>query len=348
MLKEYPYFVPALYLEAAEHHKSQPYAPTMMNSMRLNMGNWILFQEFLHSATNGSVHEAAGEAENPYAEEGVVFGAGAKDASSEIEYEDEELLEDDDLVHFEVEEDEEAELDTDDEEMKDEEDDKLSYDDDEQIQEIIAKATQNLESHGEIIPKLQPEAIKEVKTEEKKTAPVETSTPVEQPLMPAGDTKNEEGLIQPLYSEDYFLHQGIPVSEKIPEETDQMQQPQKAKSLMVVMSFSEWLIHFKTKGEREKEEQEDQKALKTMWQKEKLAAALEEENEEIPENVFEMAVNSITKEEDLASESLAEIMIKQGKHDKAIDMYRKLSLRNPQKSAYFARKIEGLQKERES
>ena len=85
-----------------------------------------------------------------------------------------------------------------------------------------------------------------------------------------------------------------------------------------------------------------------MWQKEKLAAALEEENDEIPENVFEMAVNSIAKEEDLASESLAEILITQGKYGKAIDMYRKLSLRNPQKNAYFARKIEALQKEKES
>ena len=83
-----------------------------------------------------------------------------------------------------------------------------------------------------------------------------------------------------------------------------------------------------------------------MWQKEKLAAALEEENEEIPENVFEMAVNSIKNEEDLVSESLAEIMIKQGKFDKAIEMYRKLSLRNPQKNAYFAGKIEKLIKER--
>lgn len=115
---------------------------------------------------------------------------------------------------------------------------------------------------------------------------------------------------------------------------------------MVVMSFSEWLMHFKTKGEREKAEAEDQKALKTMWQKEKLAAALEEENEEIPENVFEMAVNSITKEDDLVSESLAEILVKQGKFEKAIDMYKKLSLRNPQKNAYFARKIEQINKEK--
>lgn len=167
-----------------------------------------------------------------------------------------------------------------------------------------------------------------------------------QPIRVAG---KEPSLIQPIYTEDYFLHLGI----QLPEKQKDTASPQKEtpkqdkdKSLMVVMSFSEWLIHFKTKGEREKEEVEDQRALKTMWQKEKLAAALEEENEEIPENVFEMAVNSIAKEDDLASESLAEIMLKQGKYDKAIEMYRKLSLRNPQKNVYFARKIEDINKEK--
>ena len=101
-------------------------------------------------------------------------------------------------------------------------------------------------------------------------------------------------------------------------------------------------------SQKQEEEKKDQKALKTMWQKEKLAAAIEEENEEIPENVFEMAVNSITKEDGLASESLADIYIKQGKYDKAIDMFKKLSLRNPQKNAYFARKIEEVLKDKQS
>jgi tetratricopeptide (TPR) repeat protein len=163
---------------------------------------------------------------------------------------------------------------------------------------------------------------------------------------------NEKPLISPVYTDDYFLAQGERVSvdmpdeiaSLIPEETDE----DAAKSLMVMMSFSEWLLHFKSTAEKQKEENKDQKALKTMWQKEKLAAAIEEENEEIPENVFEMAVNSIAKEDGLASESLAEIYIKQGKYDKAIEMYRKLSLRNPQKNAYFARKIEEILKEKQS
>jgi tetratricopeptide (TPR) repeat protein len=176
---------------------------------------------------------------------------------------------------------------------------------------------------------------------------------IEEPVLLAEEVK-EEPLIKPVYTEDYFRHQGVNVSGDLPEGDIRKQhttadaENEEAKSLMVVMSFSEWLAFFKTKSQKEKEEEQDQRALKTMWQKEKLAAALEEENDIIPENVFEMAVNSITKEDDLASESLAEIYVKQGKYDKAIDMYRKLSLRNPQKNTYFARQIETILKEKQS
>ena len=160
--------------------------------------------------------------------------------------------------------------------------------------------------------------------------------------------RKEEPLIQPIFSEDYFLHQGIPVDDKLPEELDHAQKEdvnkEDPKSLMVVMSFSEWLMHFRTKTQKEKEDEDGRKAVKSMWQREKLAAALEEEADEIPENVFEMAVNSIAREDGLASESLAEILTKQGKKDQAIEMYKKLSLRNPQKSAYFAQQIAQIQK----
>jgi tetratricopeptide (TPR) repeat protein len=164
---------------------------------------------------------------------------------------------------------------------------------------------------------------------------------------PANNNAEDETLILPVYTEDYFLHQGVQVSNDIPAEVEQHGElDHEAKSLMVVMSFTEWLNHFKIRSERAREEEEDQRALKTMWQKEKLVAALEEENEEIPEKVFQMAVNSIAKEDDLASESLAEIYVKQGKYDAAIDMYKKLSLRNPQKSSYFARRIDAVLKEK--
>ncbi len=165
----------------------------------------------------------------------------------------------------------------------------------------------------------------------------------------------EEEIFTPVYSEDYFFQQGIKVTGELPDKVEDLKMHNeefssasvKDKSLMIMMSFTEWLLHFKNSADKQKNEIEEQRAIKSMWQKEKLAAAFEEEDDEIPENVFEMAVNSITKEEGLASESLADIYIKQKKYDKAIEMYKKLSLQNPQKNAYFARKIEEVLKDKQ-
>jgi hypothetical protein len=175
-------------------------------------------------------------------------------------------------------------------------------------------------------------------------APVQTPSPVTEEI-PARNQNPvaahaEVPLIQPLYTEDYFRHQGVAVAaHEEPEVTTE-----DPKTLMVVMSFAEWLNHYKIKSEREEEEARDKSALRSMWQQEKLAAALEDEPEEIPEDVFEMAVTSITREDDLASESLAEILEKQGKWTAAAEMYRKLGLRNPAKSAYFASRAEAAKK----
>lgn len=153
------------------------------------------------------------------------------------------------------------------------------------------------------------------------------------------DPKTEIPLLQPLYTEDYFRHQGV---ELTPE--DQKQEPEDPRTLMVMMSFSEWLNFYKTKTQKEEEEERDKRALRSMWQQEKLAAALDDEPEEIPEDVFEMAVSSIAREDDIVSESLAVILEKQEKWAAAAEMYRKLGLRNPAKSAYFATRAEAAKK----
>ena len=52
-------------------------------------------------------------------------------------------------------------------------------------------------------------------------------------------------------------------------------------------------------------------------------------------------------DDDVVSEELAEIYAAQGLADKAIEIYRKLSLLNPEKSVYFAELIDRLEKIKE-
>ena len=52
----------------------------------------------------------------------------------------------------------------------------------------------------------------------------------------------------------------------------------------------------------------------------------------------------IDDEDDIVSEELAEIYLLQGLKCEAIEIYRKLSLLNSEKSAYFAEKIENIEK----
>ncbi len=315
LIQTYPYFVPARYMEAANEHKKQPFNPPMMAMMQLYMGNWLLFNEFLKAAS------------------GVATADTPKPAPKQAAPPQETLQE----------------------ETSQEEAAQPAWDATATVEATVAEVITEPETNEVVTETIVvPEVLEEPRVTEEAPKQTEPATKHHEPLykdfnIVADVPGSDESFILPVYTEDYFLHQGMNVSNKIPADIQKEgDTTDEDKQLMVVMSFSEWLVFFKNRKAREAEEVEDQKAVKTMWQKEKLAAALEEENEEIPEKVFEMAVNSITKEDDLASESLAEIHAKQGRYDKAIEMYRKLSLRNPQKKAYFARKIEILQKEKGS
>jgi hypothetical protein len=56
----------------------------------------------------------------------------------------------------------------------------------------------------------------------------------------------------------------------------------------------------------------------------------------------DLAENSTKFNDDLISENLAIIMLKQGKKDRAVDIYKKLIWKLPQKKAYFAARIEEI------
>ncbi|HPA36251.1 MAG TPA: hypothetical protein PLA16_07780 [Chitinophagales bacterium] len=66
---------------------------------------------------------------------------------------------------------------------------------------------------------------------------------------------------------------------------------------------------------------------------------------EIDEEVTKVATESVQFRQDMMTETLAKIYTKQGKTDKALEIYNALLLKFPEKSAYFAGLIEKLQKE---
>lgn len=58
--------------------------------------------------------------------------------------------------------------------------------------------------------------------------------------------------------------------------------------------------------------------------------------------MHQLAIKSLVQDDDLVSETLADLLAWQGNKTKAIEMYRKLILQFPEKSSYFATKIEKI------
>ncbi|MBK6274973.1 MAG: hypothetical protein IPF58_09835 [Saprospirales bacterium] len=65
---------------------------------------------------------------------------------------------------------------------------------------------------------------------------------------------------------------------------------------------------------------------------------------EIDVEVTKSATESVSFKNDMMTETLANIYVKQGKIEKALDIYNTLRLKFPEKSAYFASLIQNLTK----
>jgi len=126
------------------------------------------------------------------------------------------------------------------------------------------------------------------------------------------ETKGAYIPIDPYYTIDYFASQGIKL------DLDHNPQDQLGKNLK---KFTQWLKHMKKLGPED--------ALETIKSTESEA------------DIQQIADSSnIVKE--VVTEAMALVLEKQGKKEKAIELYNKLSFLNPDKSAYFAAKIKNL------
>jgi hypothetical protein len=150
--------------------------------------------------------------------------------------------------------------------------------------------------------------------EEKVTENTNQLTP-EQEINSASVAPAKETLLfEPLHTTDYFASQGIKLSEQV-QTGDKVGRQLK--------SFTEW--------------------LKTM--KKLHPDGLPQKNEQtapIDNTVQNMAERS-NQEEEVLTEAMAIVYQQQGKLNKAREIYNKLSLLNPSKSAYFAAKLNELQ-----
>jgi len=139
------------------------------------------------------------------------------------------------------------------------------------------------------------------------------------------DTEETSLTYQPLYTDDYFAYKRM----KEPEQAEELNE----KGAAEMKSFTSWL--------REMKHTFAEKASK-QWYHQQMHRSYEDADPEVSEAVEKMAMESITLNDDIVSETLAEIWARQHQYQTAIHIYQKLSLLNPNKSAYFAQKIKEL------
>lgn len=138
------------------------------------------------------------------------------------------------------------------------------------------------------------------------------------------------------------LIQDIPVKQDVNEQKDMMA-PKKDKKKDASQApeatpFTEWLEGLKKSKRLQEEAFEaptDEEGYKMKKKKKKKSKKKKKQNKYLKFG---------SKQDEIISETLAELMAKQGYTDKAIEMYNRLSLLFPDKNTYFARKIEELRK----
>lgn len=127
------------------------------------------------------------------------------------------------------------------------------------------------------------------------------------------DPNKTELLYAPYHTIDYFASQDIKYKEE--------EQP-KDRFSQQLKSFTEWL-----------------KVLRRL-----PATEIEKNMEPNADRKVEQLANQSLQDREIVTEAMADVWIKQGNTEKAIDIYNKLSLLDASKRPYFAAKIEELKK----
>ncbi|CAL68531.1 hypothetical protein [Christiangramia forsetii] len=113
-------------------------------------------------------------------------------------------------------------------------------------------------------------------------------------------------------------------------------------------SFSEWLKLTKAKPVEREEEKIDQETDEGRSRKFELIEEFISKNPKIKPgkkaNKANLAENSITAPESLMTETLAKVYLEQKNYKKAIQAYKILILKNPEKSGFFADQIRAIEK----
>ena len=157
----------------------------------------------------------------------------------------------------------------------------------------------------------------------------------QQPLDPSDSRRID---VHPMVNPDLFhIGKPTPVDQEssTPENTAQ---PTATPSPRPKKSFTTWIEQFQPPQVQEQlmELMESKKMEEKKKKKKKKKKKFKK--------MHQLAIESIIEQEGVASETLAEIHIEQGSYDKAIAMYEELMLLIPEKSGFFAEKIEALKK----
>lgn len=236
--------------------------------------------------------------------------AGLEDALVENELMEDVIVEDTPVTEDKFDQSEESEIETIEEELDSQQTETIDTTPELGLQEETIPDSESPQDSEEIESSVSAETGFEesVKREQEEKLPESIDPSTDAEIQKEEESHDLE--FEPLHTIDYFASQGIIIKEEALMDDKLGKQ---------VKSFTDWL-----------------KSMK------KLHPGKLPEQNEVVERIIQSSAELSNEDAGILTESMAEVLLKQGKKQKAIEMFEKLSLMNPSKSSYFAAKIESL------